>query len=425
MDKKDRRNSFGPVRAVILVIALAVLAYSAYQLYTIFSTYKKAGDEYSSLADDFTRPYSAPSEENTVSGGGGKPLDADARKSRREKEKTEAESAAAESEAQSPDSTLSAHESGTVVPEMREETKAAGSSAEEPAEEKPGVEQTEEKPAEGQTVKEPAEDQTEKVPAEGQDQKAAGKKKKKSGKQTEVYEDADPPLQVNWDELKEINPDIVGWIYVDALPNISYPVLKGEDNDYYLHHTFRREYLFSGSIFEDYLNDPDFSDPNTIVYGHNMKDGSMFNALKQLKNQETYDANPYFWILTPKGNYRYHIYCAATAAAGSDVYLLYRDQDEEFLKWEEKMQEMSEVKNQVDFQKTDKTVILSTCTSDSSYRVVVIGKCVSREQPVKIIPTPTPIPEPDFPVIIDGIDELWADAFANGMPDRIYGETYD
>ena len=64
-----------------------------------------------------------------------------------------------------------------------------------------------------------------------------------------LIEDAEPPVSVNWEELKAINPEIVGWIYVDAEPVINYPICQTKDDEYYLHMTFRREYLFAGSIF--------------------------------------------------------------------------------------------------------------------------------------------------------------------------------
>ena len=100
---------------------------------------------------------------------------------------------------------------------------------------------------------------------------------------TRLIEDAEPPLEVDWDELKSVNSDIVGWIYVEAQSGISYPICQTTDNEYYLHRTFRKEPIFAGAIFEDFCNSPEFSDPNTIVYGHNMKSGSMFAMLKRLK----------------------------------------------------------------------------------------------------------------------------------------------
>ena len=205
-----------------------------------------------------------------------------------------------------------------------------------------------------------------------------------------LIEDADPPVSVNWEELRAINPEIVGWIYVDAEPVINYPICQTKDNEYYLHMTFRRDYLFAGSIFEECMNASDFSDVNTIVYGHHMKNGSMFGMLKLLKNQEVYDSDPYFWILTPKGNYRYHIFAAFDTGAESDVYTLISAGGPEALEWEKKMQSRSEVQNSVPLSGNDHCVILSTCTSDSSMRCVIIGKCVSSEKPEKTASSAAP-----------------------------------
>ncbi len=73
----------------------------------------------------------------------------------------------------------------------------------------------------------------------------------------------------------------MGWIYVEAVPDINYPIVHGKDNETYLHRTYEKNYNFAGTIFVDYENKGDFSDCNTIVYGHNMKNGSMFAQLKK------------------------------------------------------------------------------------------------------------------------------------------------
>lgn len=199
----------------------------------------------------------------------------------------------------------------------------------------------------------------------------------------DLTEDAEPPMTVDWAELKAINPDIIGWIYVDGETTINYPVLKAEDNDYYLHRTFRKEQRYAGSIFMDYHNHSDFADPDTIIYGHNMRNGSMFGMLKFLYDQEAYDRNPYFWILTPDGNYRYHIFAIFRTKVDSAVYTLFSQNGPDFLGWEQNLQKASGVSNSVPLTEQDKTVILSTCTSDKSERTVVIGKCVSSQKPVE------------------------------------------
>lgn len=120
----------------------------------------------------------------------------------------------------------------------------------------------------------------------------------------------EPPFEVDWTALKEINEDIIGWVYFTGLPQISYPILQAEDNAYYVNRTYdlSSDDSKAGSIFMDYRMASDFSSPYSIIYGHNVRDGSMLSDLALLKDQKLYDEAPYFWILTPDGNYRYQIF---------------------------------------------------------------------------------------------------------------------
>ncbi|MBQ0059407.1 MAG: class B sortase [Lachnospiraceae bacterium] len=213
--------------------------------------------------------------------------------------------------------------------------------------------------------------------------------------QGELVEEAAVPLEIDFDELEAINPDVKGWLYVEGIPSISYPILLGEDNDFYLHHTFRKEALFAGSVFMDYQNSGNFSDPTTIVYGHNMKNGSMFGMLKDMRDPEVYEANPYFWILTKDHAYRYHIYSVMSTDYMGETYTLFSGPGPGLLQWEQKMQSLSEVPNKVFLSENDHSVILSTCTSNSTVRLVVIGKCVSIDRPPVRPNIPYPEPKED------------------------------
>jgi sortase B len=183
-----------------------------------------------------------------------------------------------------------------------------------------------------------------------------------------------PPLEVDFASLQAINPDIVGWLYIEAL-DISYPVVQGTDNDYYLHRTFEGKDNFSGSIFVEYRNSGDFTDSNTIVYGHNMKNQSMFGKLKLLTEQQKYQESPYFWILTPDQDYRYQIFSMQVTAADSDVYTLFTNPGQEFVDYLYKMQDESEaaLPLEEEFTAESRIVTLSTCTSSETDRFVVQG----------------------------------------------------
>lgn len=187
-----------------------------------------------------------------------------------------------------------------------------------------------------------------------------------------------PPIDVDFASLKSVNEDVIGWIYVEALPDINYPIVQGKDNDTYLHMTYEGNYNFAGTIFVDYENKGDFSDCNTLVYGHNMKNGSMFAQLKNFsKDEEAYKKSRYFWIFTPEKNYRYEIISAYTTGASSDTYTLFKGPGQEFQEYLEKIVGYSDIKtNSEGMNIQDKIVTLSTCTGNEATRYVVQGKRV-------------------------------------------------
>lgn len=186
-----------------------------------------------------------------------------------------------------------------------------------------------------------------------------------------------PPITVDFAPLRQVNEEVIGWIYVEGIPSISYPVVKGSDNDYYLHRTYEGTYNFAGTIFLDYENKGDFSDCNTIVYGHNMQNGSMFGHLNQFTDGDAYEKSKYFWILTPDKNYRYQIFAAYRTGVASDTYTLFMGPGDEFLEYANKMKTYTEIQTEdVEMGVRDKIVTLSTCTGNESTRLVVQGKMV-------------------------------------------------
>lgn len=109
-------------------------------------------------------------------------------------------------------------------------------------------------------------------------------------------------IHVDWNALREVNPDIAAWIVVQGT-DINYPVVKGADNDYYLHHSFDGSYSSSGAIFLDCDNKPDLTSDNNIIYGHNMLDGSMFAQILKFKDQEFLNQNYKVIVVTPTRGY--------------------------------------------------------------------------------------------------------------------------
>ncbi|MDO4476259.1 MAG: class B sortase [Lachnospiraceae bacterium] len=178
---------------------------------------------------------------------------------------------------------------------------------------------------------------------------------------------------IDFEQLQTLNSEIIGWIRLGAL-DMSYPITQAADNDYYLHRTFERQDNFAGCIFLNCDNSKFFSDQNSIVYGHNMKDGSMFGKLSKLKDLEVYESNPYFWIFTPDLIYQYRIFGASTVDAVGDRYRV-RFTQEGFKEFFEECSTNSVLSGSklAQTDQIDRVVTLSTCTGDSSTRFVVHG----------------------------------------------------
>ncbi len=124
-------------------------------------------------------------------------------------------------------------------------------------------------------------------------------------------------LVVDWDALRAVNPDTVGWIYIPG-SEVNYPIVHTTDNEYYLTHDFQgtEGWLAKhGAIFLAAENKGDFTDPNNLVYGHNMRDGSMFATITGMTDQARFDELRTVYVLTPQGNYKLQtfslVHCAA------------------------------------------------------------------------------------------------------------------
>ncbi len=180
------------------------------------------------------------------------------------------------------------------------------------------------------------------------------------------------PIKVSFAELKAQYPDAVAWLYNPDNP-INYPVLQAEDNDFYLRKAPDGSYNYGGSIFLDAANSSDFSDWNNILYGHNMKDGSMFGSLLRYKTQEYYDKHPFMYLLTEDKNYKVELIGDYETAADSCVYD-FPSSVEERNNLISKLKQQSSFKSQVEIDDTDRLLTLSTCVYDyEGARYVLLG----------------------------------------------------
>lgn len=134
---------------------------------------------------------------------------------------------------------------------------------------------------------------------------------------------SDPNLlllaDLDLDELWQKNPDVIGWVSIPET-ELSYPLLQGEDNDFYLKHTWRKGSSSLGSVFMEYRCSADLTDFNTIIYGHRTNNRSMFGSLKDFRNQDHWSTHPSIYLAWAEGVYRYDIFAAYEASVTGPVY---------------------------------------------------------------------------------------------------------
>lgn len=123
--------------------------------------------------------------------------------------------------------------------------------------------------------------------------------------ETETQETGTAPYAspIDFEALRAVNPDVVGWITIPGT-NVDYPIVQGTDNDKYLHTSFEGEETIAGSIFLDFESDGNMEGRNNIIYGHNMKNGSMFKDLNQYKDASFFKENREFTLYTPERTIR-------------------------------------------------------------------------------------------------------------------------
>lgn len=181
---------------------------------------------------------------------------------------------------------------------------------------------------------------------------------------------------VDFVSLQEINSDIVGWIYIEGT-EINYPVVQGKDNQYYLKHLFSGEWNSAGCIFLDSRNTADFSDRHSIIYGHHMKNGTMFSGLTEYKKQEYYDAHPIVLLLTPEKNYEIEIFAGYVASVQDEAWKIAFSSDADITEWLNETEERSCFTSGIAPAVTDRILTLSTCSYEfDNARFVLLGRIV-------------------------------------------------
>ncbi len=190
-------------------------------------------------------------------------------------------------------------------------------------------------------------------------------------------------VRIDFNALWAINPDVVGWIRFDNTDavNVDYPIMHAADNDKYLRTDLYGDSHTSGSIFLEAANSGDLSDIYNIIYGHNMRNGTMFGTLRKYRDDEGfYDENPYFTIYTPTGAYRYTIFGYTNVEDDSDIYRVGFAPDAAYQQLINELLSISMYNTGIVPTINDRIVTLSTCTSaGDDYRFVVYGVCVDQK----------------------------------------------
>lgn len=180
------------------------------------------------------------------------------------------------------------------------------------------------------------------------------------------------PITVDFEKLNQENNDIIAWLYCEKTP-INYPVVKAQDNSYYLRRGLDRKYSLSGTLFADYLNNSNFTDNLTIIYGHNMKNDTMFGTLTKYVNQEYFDEYQEMHLMMPDKKFKVTLIAGATVNSTSSIYKLPLN-DEEKEAFISELRQKSTFKSEYTFSPDDKFVMFSTCSYEySDARYVLIG----------------------------------------------------
>lgn len=178
---------------------------------------------------------------------------------------------------------------------------------------------------------------------------------------------------VDFARLRQINPDIVGWLYAEGM-NLSYPVVQAGDNGKYLDTMFDGTKNKTGCPFLDAGNASDFSDRHSVIYAHNRKDGSMFGRLKLYKEQEFCEQHPRILLITPDARYVMEIFSGHVARSDSGAWRIAFSDDAEFASWREVIRGRSSIHSDTLPEDGERILTLSTCSYEfENARYVVHG----------------------------------------------------
>ena len=192
-----------------------------------------------------------------------------------------------------------------------------------------------------------------------------------------VENEIDKKYKVDFDKLKEINKETVAWLKVNGT-NIEYAVVKTNNNSYYLNHNFDKKYNSAGWIFADYKNKLDGTDKNIVIYGHNMRDSSMFGTLKNILGEEWHNNEENYVIdfITEKEERKYQVF-SVYQIKNEDYYIDTEFENNQFKEFIDELKNRSIKDFNVEILAEDSILTLSTCANNNKYRIVLHAKRIN------------------------------------------------
>ena len=185
--------------------------------------------------------------------------------------------------------------------------------------------------------------------------------------------DGDYVNSANEEQLKSINSDYKMWIQIENT-NINYPVVQGSDNDYYLKHNFRKESNISGTVFVESANDID-NDKNIILYGHNMRNGTMFNNITNYKEESFFNEDNKINIIMNNTLYEYEVFSVYVKNVSEVNLAIGFASEDEFINYAYNQADESIYKKDVDFSAEDNLITLVTCSYEfTDARTIVVAR---------------------------------------------------
>ncbi len=184
--------------------------------------------------------------------------------------------------------------------------------------------------------------------------------------------EAEVTVEIDFEELNRQNKDIFAWIFCDGTP-LNYPVVKGKNNDQYLRHLIDGRYNNSGTLFLDSSNSKDLSDAHSFIFGHNMKNGTMFACLLNYSKNGYYEEHPYIYLFTKDVNYRLEVFSAyKTTDSDTESYKKDIKRNDDMTAYFNGLKGRSDFSCDIEYARGDKILTLSTCEySRASGRYVV------------------------------------------------------